>query len=262
MYAAYLDTASLDSTVNFSSATRQRTASRSRSHPGTHATAGFLAGMLDAIDYGLAIVDHRSRTVLMNDLARAEFCRKRFVYLKQGRLTAADDAQAERLDMALADCLRGGAQPGHVCCRARRFGAVLHSTRLWRRRRRARRFIRVFHRPVQQARNLPRLYPAAIWPRAPAFQLRASIAAGHQPGFIRRRDRARTRCRSEHRAHPAPGDSQQDWRKIDARIDGAPQLPAADPPSRSESVPHSICTGVTLPPLLSREQHFDTAAAQ
>ena len=107
MYAAYLDTASLESGVNFGPATRQRAASRPHSHPGTHATAGFLTGMLDAIDYGLAIVDHRSRTVLMNDLARAEFCRKRFVYLKQGRLTAADDAQAERLDMALADCLRG-----------------------------------------------------------------------------------------------------------------------------------------------------------
>ena len=107
MYAAYLDTASLDSAVNFGSATRQRTASRPRSRPGTHAAAGFLAGMLDAIDYGLAIVDHRSHAVLMNDLARAEFRRNRFVHLEQGRLTAADEAQAERLDTALADCLRG-----------------------------------------------------------------------------------------------------------------------------------------------------------
>ena len=107
MYAAYRDTASLKSAISFTPAPRRRTASHPGARSSAHAAAGFLAGMLDAIDYGLAIVDHRSHTVLMNDLARAEFCRNRFVYLKQGRLTATDEAQAERLDRALADCLRG-----------------------------------------------------------------------------------------------------------------------------------------------------------
>ena len=107
MYAAYRDTASLKSAISFTPGPRRRTASHPGARSTAHAVAGFLAGMLDAIDYGLAIVDHRARTVLMNDLARAEFDRNRFVYLEQDRLTATDEAQAERLDMALADCLRG-----------------------------------------------------------------------------------------------------------------------------------------------------------
>ena len=85
----------------------RRSTSRRRALPAAHAATGFLTGMLDAIDYGLAIVDHQSCVVMMNDLARAELRRKRFVHLDGDRLTARNKERATRIDTALGDCAYG-----------------------------------------------------------------------------------------------------------------------------------------------------------
>lgn len=82
---------------------------RKRSYPtgGTHPAANLLGGMLNAIDYGLVLLDDEARVVLINRLASAETDTGRVLRLCGNHLTAATREQAMRIDAALDDCARG-----------------------------------------------------------------------------------------------------------------------------------------------------------
>ncbi len=74
---------------------------------GTHPATNLLGGMLDAIDYGLVLLDTEARVVLINRLARAEADTGRVLRLSGGHLTAATGEHALQIDTALDGCSRG-----------------------------------------------------------------------------------------------------------------------------------------------------------
>lgn len=68
---------------------------------GLFSLTGFLESMFDEIDYGLAVLGCDASIVLMNQLARDELEREKWVRQSGQRLTGCDAVSASRIDQAL-----------------------------------------------------------------------------------------------------------------------------------------------------------------
>jgi DNA-binding CsgD family transcriptional regulator len=112
MFAAYSAHAAVDNAaanVRLSGIATHTGGARKRAYRtgGTHPAANLLGGMLDAIDYGLVLLDDEARVVLMNRLASAEADTGRVLRRCGDRLAAATIEQALRIDTALDECAKG-----------------------------------------------------------------------------------------------------------------------------------------------------------